>query len=238
MKLLPFGAAAMDFERLGDHVPAKPIVDFSDGLFHHIYVGRCGPDMSVALKILFQGFKMFNETHKEEAAKMRFHFIGTDYAPPPLGRDWALPVAKEEGVLDFVREHRYRVPYFDSLYYMKNAGALTAVGSNDPTYSASKFFSYVLAGRPLLMIFHTQSPVLRFAQNVAAGFACGFKGANDIPRIAEIIYKEWFINRRYLEVRPFDKSAFSVFAAERMVSGLVQTFEEALNNGPNKNASS
>ena len=138
--------------------PAKPIIDFSDGLFHQVYVGRCGPDMSVALKILFRAFKHFSETFPERASKMRFDFIGTDYSPPPLGRDWALPVAKDEGVLEFVREHRYRVPYFDSLYYMRNAGALVAVGSNDPTYSASKFFSYILANRPLLMIFHGSEP--------------------------------------------------------------------------------
>ena len=238
VKLLPFGAAAMDFERLGNHVPAKPVVDFSDGLFHHIYVGRCGPDMTIALKILFQGFKRFSESNKEAASKMRFHFIGTDYAPPPLGRDWALPVAKDQGVAEFVTEHRYRVPYFDSLYYMKNASALTAVGSNDPTYSASKFFSYVLADRPLLMIFHAKSPVLRFAQNVGAGFSCGFNGLEDVSNIAEVVQKEWFIDGKCREVRRYDKTAFSVFAAEQMVKGLVGTFEEALKESSLQNASS
>jgi hypothetical protein len=238
VKLLPFGAAAMDFERLGNHVPAKSVVDFSDGRFHHVYVGRCGPDMSVALKILFRGFRRYTETHPKEAANVRFHFIGTDYAPPPLGRDWALPVAKEEGVLEYVDEHRYRVPYFDSLYYMRNAGALTAVGSNDPTYSASKFFSYVLACRPLLMIFHSRSPVLRFAQNVSAGFSCGFKGPEDIDRIAEMIHQQWFIEGKCNEVRPFDRAAFGLFAAEQMVKGLVKTFDEALAESSRGNASS
>ena len=180
MKLLPFGAAASDFERLGGHKPENPVIDFSDGLINHVYVGRCGPDMSVALKVLFQAFKRLLQTDPEKAKKMRFHFIGTDYAPPPLGRDWALPIAREVGVIEFVREHRYRVPYFDSLYYMRNASALVAVGSNDPSYSASKFFSYVLARRPFLMIFHSNSPVLRFAQNVSAGVTFGFTGPNDI----------------------------------------------------------
>jgi hypothetical protein len=146
-------------------------------------------------------------------------------------------VAREEGVLDYVSEHRYRVPYFDSLYYMKNASALIAVGSNDPTYSASKFFSYVLASRPLLMTFHSQSPVLRFAQNVSAGFTCGFKGPEDIARIAEIVYQQWFVEERYRVVRPFDEAAFSGFAAGQMVKGLVQVFDDALKenelqNGP------
>ena len=238
VKLLPFGAAAMDLERLGSYVPAKPVIDFSDGFFHQVYVGRCGPDMSVALKILFRAFKHFNETFPERASKMRFHFIGTDYAPPPLGRDWALPIAKDEGVLEFVREHRYRVPYFDSLYYMKNADALVAVGSNDPTYSASKFFSYILANRPLLMIFHGQSPVLRFARNLSVGFTYGFSGPDDISRIAEVVYQQWFAEEKYRVVQPFDAASFAPFAAEQMVRGLVRVFDEALKENARETASS
>ena len=228
VKVLPFGAATMDFERLGTHTPAKPIIDFSDGLFHQVYVGRCGPDMSVALKILFRAFKRFSEALPSRAANMRFHFIGTDYAPPPLGRDWALPVAKEEGIEEFVQEHRYRVPYFDSLYYLKNADALVAVGSNDPTYSASKFFSYVLASRPLLMIFHSQSPVLRFAENMSAGCVYGFKGSSDISQIAEVVYQQWFVNGGCRENRTYNTAAFSPFAAEQMAKGLVQTCNHAI----------
>ncbi|HZZ18284.1 MAG TPA: hypothetical protein VFE25_02885, partial [Opitutaceae bacterium] len=192
-KLLPFGAAPMDFERLGSHVPAKPIIDFKDGFFHQVYVGRCGPDMSVALKVVFRAFKKYSQTHPEKASRMRFHFIGTDYAPPPLGHDWALPVAKEENVLEFVQEHRYRVPYFDSLYYLRNADALVAVGSNDPTYSASKFFSYILAMRPLMMVFHAKSPVLRFAQNLGIPSTWGFSGPSDIPQMADRIYQKWYV---------------------------------------------
>jgi hypothetical protein len=228
VKILPFGAAAADFACLGDHVPEKPIIDFSDGLFHQVYVGRCGPDMSIALKILFLAFRLFREAHPDRAERMRFHFIGTDYAPPPLGRDWALPVALEEGVEGFVREHRYRVPYFDSLYYLKNADTLIAVGSNDPTYSASKFFSYILAKRPLLMIFHNQSPVLRFAKTLSTAFSYGFEDAADISRIAESVSRQWFADGSSPENRPFDEAAFSTFTSEHMVKGLVQAFDDAL----------
>ena len=238
VKVLPFGAAMMDFERLGTHTPAKPVIDFSDGLFHQVYVGRCGPDMSVALKILFRAFKRYRETHPSQAANMRIHFVGTDYAPPPLGRDWALPVAKAEGIEGVVQEHRYRVPYFDSLYYLKNADALVAVGSNDPTYSASKFFSYVLASRPLLMIFHSQSPVLRFAENMSAGYTYGFKGSSDISQIAEVVCQQWFIDGGCRENRAFNAAAFSPFAAEQMVNGLVQTCNDAIEDFERESASS
>ncbi|MFA6287875.1 MAG: glycosyltransferase [Opitutaceae bacterium] len=232
LKLLPFGASQADFEALGKYRPAKPLIDFEDGCFHHVYAGRCGPDMTFALTVLFRAFKRFRETHPEQAAKMRFNFIGTDYSPPPLGRDWVIPIAKTEGVLDVVREQRYRVPYFDSLYYLRNADALVAVGSNDPTYSASKFFPYVLARRPLLMIFHRDSPVLRFALNVGAGIAHGFTGPEDIAPLAEEISRRWFIEGGCNKYVPFIDSAFEPFSAARMVDGLAAVFEDALKRRP------
>jgi hypothetical protein len=228
VKLLPFGAAAMDFERLGNHVPESPIIDFSDGLCHQVYVGRCGPDMHLALKILFRAFSLFRKARPDQAARMRFHFIGTDYAPPPLGREWALPVAEEEGVLDFVSEHRYRVPYFDSLYYLRHADALIAVGSDDPTYSASKFFSYILANRPLLMIFHRRSPILGFAQALSVPHAFGFEDPADIARISGEISRQWFGDGKLPENQPFSAAAFAPFTAEQMVRRLVQVLGDAL----------
>jgi hypothetical protein len=227
-RLLPFGAAPMDFERLGNHVPEKPIIDFKDGLVHQVYVGRCGPDMSVALKVIFRAFKRYSQTSPEKAAKMRFHFIGTDYAPPPLGHDWALPVAGEEDVLEFVQEHRYRVPYFDSLYYLRNADALVAVGSNDPTYSASKFFSYILAKRPLLMVFHAKSPVLRFAQNLGITSSWGFSGASDIPNLSEVVYQHWYTEEGWKNPPAFSEAAFEPYTARSMVSGLAQILDGAV----------
>ena len=232
LKLLPFGASKADFEALGNYRPAHPLIDFKDGCFHHVYAGRCGPDMTFALTVLFRSFNLFRETHPEEAAKMRFHFIGTDYAPPPLGRDWVVPIAKAEGVTDYVNEHRYRVPYFDSLYYLRNADALVAVGSNDPTYSASKFFPYVLARRPLLMIFHKDSPVLRFGQNVGTGVAQGFTGPEDITPLAEDIHRRWFVGGECRRYTAFNEAAFDPFSAARMTDGLVAVFEDALKRRP------
>jgi hypothetical protein len=232
VKMLSFGASQEDFNALGNHRPAQPLIDFTDGNFHHVYVGRCGPDMTLALTVLFRAFQRFRSRQPDQAARMRFHFIGTDYSPPPLGRDWALPIARAEGVLDFVQEHRYRVSYFDSLYYLRNADALVAVGSNDPTYSASKVFPYVLAQHPLLMIFHQQSQVLRFAKQVAAGMCYGFNDTDDIAPITEEICQQWFVDggcRRYV---PLNEAAFEPYTAARMADGLAAAFAEALEQRP------
>ncbi|HEY9250898.1 MAG TPA: glycosyltransferase [Rariglobus sp.] len=230
--LLPFGAAAADIATARGHTPARPLVDFNDGCFHHIYAGRCGPDMSISLTAIFRAFKRFRERQPEKASRIRFHFIGTDYAPPPLGREWAMPIARGEGVGEYVTEHCYRVPYFDALHYLVKADALLAVGSNDPTYSASKIFPYILAERPMLVVFNRHSPVLAFAKQADCGERFSFDSADEIDDIAEQIARVWFEGGRMREVHATNAAAFLPFTAESMTARLVDCFNAALHVPP------
>lgn len=227
VQLLPFGASAADFAAVATYRPARPLVDFDDGCFHHVYTGRCGPDMSFALAVLFRAFKLLRDTHPELAAKIRFHFIGTDYAPPPLGREWVMPIAHTEGVAENVREHCYRVPYFDALYYLRRADALVAVGSNDPSYSASKIFAYILARRPLLLIFHENSPVLAFARQAAVGLRFQFVGSDDVGPLAAEVHRRWFVEGGRNTFVPFNEAAFAPFTAAVLTGKLAAIFDEA-----------
>ena len=227
VSLLPFGAAATDIAIARQHVPARPLVDFNDGLFHHVYAGRCGPDMSISLTIIFRAFKLFLAKHPERAARIRFDFIGTDYAPPPLGREWAIPIARAEGLELYVREHCYRVPYFDALHYLVKADALLAVGSNDPTYSASKIFPYILADRPMLVVFNARSPVLAFAHRTDSGLRFSFDTAGDIERISAQLAEIWFAQGGMTERRPANLEAFEPFTARSMTRRLAACFDEA-----------
>lgn len=228
VRLLPFGASSADFTATLDHRPARPLIDFDDGLFHHVYTGRCGPDMSFAMQVLFRAFKHYLASHPEEARRTRFHFIGTDYAPPPLGREWAMPIARREGVEGFVQEHCYRVPYFDALHYLSRANALVAVGSNDPTYAASKIFPYVLARRPMLLIYHHQSLVLEFARRASVGQRFHFTGPEDIDALADSVHRDWFAGDSRRTYRGFDAAAFRPFTTESLTVELAQVFHDAL----------
>ena len=230
--VLPFGAATQDFEAVSGYRPAQPLVNFADGGFHHVYTGRCGPDMAAALAMLFRAFRRYRITHPAAAAKMRFHFIGTDYAPPPLGRDSVRPIAEAEGVADCVHEHRYRVPYFDALYYLRHASALVAVGSDDPTYSASKIYPYVLARRPLLLIFHRHSLVLEFAERVAAGERFAFGAAGDIDAVAAAVYQRWFVEEGWQKPAAYHREALAPFLAEAMTAKLAAILDEAAGGAP------
>lgn len=228
VRTLPFGAAASDFDAVATHRPAHPLVDFEDGAWHHVYAGRCGPDMAFALTILFRAFQRYRTSHPAEAGKLRFNFIGTDYSPPPLGQDWVRPIARAEGVEDAVREHRHRVSYFDALYYLRHAHCLVAVGSDDPTYSASKIFPCVLARRPMLLIFHRKSLVLQFAGAASVGQRFGFGGATDLEPLVEDVYRRWFVAGGHRSYGGFNEAAFAPYTAAALTAQLAEVFNAAV----------
>ncbi len=226
---LPFGAAEKDFAAARKHIPSDPLVNFGDGNFHHVYTGRCGPDMSTSLTVVFRAFKTFLTDRPAEAERIRFHFIGTDYAPRPLGRDWAMPIARAEGVEEFVSEHCYRVPYFDALYYLLHADALLAVGSNDPTYSASKIFPYIMARRPMLIVFNSRSQVLEVANAMGCGRCYGFQEGFNMDALVNEISMRWFSGGEMREYLATDPKAFLPYSAEGMTLRLAACFDSSIN---------
>lgn len=231
VQLLPFGASESDITLAAAHRPAEPLVPSGDGHFHHVYTGRCGPDMALALTVLFRGFKRYLTSHPDEAKKLRFHFIGTGYAPPPRGKLSALPVAEAEGVAEFVQEYCYRVSYFDALHYLVRADAVVGIGSDDASYSASKIFPAILARRPMVLIYHASSLVLRFAQEVSAGVRFSFHDLRDIEPLAEAVHREWFCGEARRNRQPFAPAAFQPFTAEAMTGKLAAIFDRAAAGG-------
>lgn len=232
--ILPFGAASVDWDVLKHHSPAQPLINFDDGFQHHVYVGRAGSDMAPALTILFRAFRRFQGSDPERAARLRFHFIGTNYAPPPLGRDWVVPIAQQEGVAAAVSEHRGRVGYFDALHYLSKAHALVVVGSDDPSYNASKLFPYALARRPTLLILGERSPAADFAARIDLGVRCLFGAGGEgieARRRADEVWRIWFVEEGCACVRPFDEAAFAPFTAASLAAALASVFDGAAQTG-------
>jgi hypothetical protein len=231
VKLLPFGATEMDLRVAARFKPAEPLVPRRDGNFHIVYTGRCGPDMSTSLSIVFRAFRKFMAERPSEAARVRFHFIGTDYAPRPFGREWAMPVAVAEGVEAHVSEHCYRVPYFEALSYLVNADALLAAGSNDPTYSASKLYPYLLARRPLLIVFNERSPVTSIAASLKCRMNFPFAGAGDVESLSGEVCRRWFMDGGMNTVSELDPAGFRPYTAAGMTESLAGIFDAALAAG-------
>jgi hypothetical protein len=226
VQVIPFGAAERDLAIARNHQPARPLVPFGDGCFHHVYTGRGGADMELALTLLFRAFRRHRDLAPAAAARIRFHFIGTSYAPPALARESVRPVAAAEGVADHVHEHPARVPYFDALHYLARADAILALGSDDPGYSASKLHPCVLARRPLLALFHEASPVHALLRSMGAPPAIPFRTADE--RTVDLIAREWFGHGGLERIPAFDSAAFAPFTAEGMTRRLAAVFDSAV----------
>jgi hypothetical protein len=155
VETITFGAAAEDFSVL-PMIPFHPPFEKPEGVKSIVYAGRGGADMARALGRVFSCFSRLLQ-NDPAIQVLRFYFVGTSYAPAGTGVETLRPVAAKWGVENYVEEHVGRIGYFDTLHCLKTADALFIPGSDDPAYTASKIYPYVLTARPLLAVFSETS---------------------------------------------------------------------------------
>lgn len=234
--VLPFGGSEHDLLLAREQAPAAPLINFKDGNIHLMYVGRCGPDMVTSLRALFEAFTLFLQAQPARAARVRLHFIGTGYAPPPLGREWVMPLARELGLPAYVHEHCYRIPYFEALHYLSHAHALLAVGSDDPSYSPSKIYPNLFAQRPLLMIYHERSLACDVARRVGGAVLVTFNDATSPSDLARNIHARWFAPEAYLNAPSPNPGGLAPYGAQAAATRLCTFFDEVVSRaaGPSE----
>ncbi|RFZ82383.1 hypothetical protein DYU05_16655 [Mucilaginibacter terrenus] len=125
-----------------------------------VYIGRGGTDMHKAITPFFESIKQGLSQQPEAYNRLRLHFIGTSYAPQDTGTPTILPLAKEYELEGIITEVTNRISYYHALSTIKQADALFIPGSDDAKYTASKIYPYLLSKKPLLAIFHRQSPAI------------------------------------------------------------------------------
>lgn len=175
---IPYGAEPNDFEYLRQHPRPNAVFDKNDGLFHLSYIGACIPGMHPTVRALFEAIRQGLSCKPDVFARMRLHFVGTSYASNGDIDARVAEIAKEYGLAEQVDERPARVSYLDSLQLMLDSSALFLVGSDEPHYTASKVFPYLLAQRPLLAIFHEASTVIRVVDANPSCFSVGFSATN------------------------------------------------------------
>ena len=145
-------------------IAAKHLNDFKTlldrGVKNIVYIGRGGMDMYNAIKPVFESLKMGLPDAPDLYNKIRLYFIGTSYAPNGQGSPTILPLAKEYGLEKTVVEITDRIGYYHTLITLQQADALFMPGSDDPQYTASKIYPYLLTHKPLLAMFNAQSSAL------------------------------------------------------------------------------
>lgn len=126
-----------------------------------VYIGRGGIDMHKAIAPVFTALKQGLVSNEQVFEQLRFYFIGTSYAPAGEGKPSVLPLAKQYGVEAQVVEMTDRISYYHTLITLQQANALFIPGSDDPQYTASKIYPYLLTQKPLLTIFNRESSAMK-----------------------------------------------------------------------------
>lgn len=229
---IPFAATPTDLEVASSDQVTNPHFSRSDGKSHWVYVGRCGPDMTLSLGAFLTAFQKYTQTHVADASRIRLHFIGTDYAAAAAASYWVKPIAERLGIGEFVREQPARIPYFETLRCLLDADALIVPGSGDASYTASKIYPYIAASRPLLTVFHEDSSVNDVMRRASGGTAVSFSSEDDLDSLSGRIYARWFANRTF-EVKPaMNNAAFEEFLAPAMTDRIVECFDRAICESP------
>jgi glycosyltransferase involved in cell wall biosynthesis len=226
--VLPFGAAPQDFEGLAQPRPNR-FFDPADGKIHIVYTGRGGQDMWTALRLLFAALQTGLRESPDLFGRLRLHFIGTDYAPTDSGRKTIEPLAEQMGVLSSVREHPPRLPYFAALQLLRDAHMLLLPGSDDPQYTPSKLYPYILARKPLLAVLHENSGACEAVRSTNAGRLVTFGRE---PSSAAELYAAWCETLANLSVPPpTDWQAFEKFTARDMTRRQCEFFDRVIAPG-------
>jgi hypothetical protein len=211
--VLPFGASARDFDGLTLPRPNR-FFDPADGKIHAVYTGRGGQDMWTALRLLFSALRIGLRESPELFGRLRLHFIGTDYAPAAAARKTIEPLAEQMGVASSVREYPQRLPYFAALQVLRDAHLLLLPGSNDPQYTPSKLYPYILARRPLLAVLQENSGACEAVRSTNAGKLVTF---GPEPSSATDLYATWRDLLNHLSFAPSTNwQAFERFTARDM----------------------
>lgn len=227
---LTFGAFEKDFEVLQRQSIPNPFFDPADGLIHIPYIGRAGHDMRFSLSCIFLALKRGIEQQPALFSRIRLYYIGTSYAANGKGVPTVAPLAQEFGVEQQVMESTDRIPYFQALKVLSDASMLLVPGSDDPKYTASKLYNYILARKPLLAVFHEESSVVKILQETKAGETVVFNQASELVKLSEHLVSIWkILLMNHEESTNTNWSAFQKYSAEEMCRKQAWFFQKILN---------
>jgi hypothetical protein len=193
-------------------------------------VGRGGEDMALSLKVLFLAIQKHRQDNPEIWQKIKIHFVGTKYSIFDNNKEIEA-IAKSYNLDDIITEYPQRIPYFEALQVLKDSHAILIIGSDDPSYSASKVYPCILAQKPILAILHEQSLVVNVIKECQAGYTVTFTNLANIE-IYDILRQgiEWLLNSLvYGFSETTDWQAFEPYTARQMTRTLCKIFDQSTN---------
>jgi len=222
---IPFGAFKPDLQIAIDNKPFfKPLLD--PAYKNIVYIGRGGADMQPALNTIFTALKSCLNKNPELFKTIRLYFIGTSYAPAGQGKPTILQIAQECGVAENVIELTDRISYYHTLATLQQADALLMPGSDDPQYTASKIYPYLLTNKPLLAIFNSKSPALNVLKEYDTPFAYSYDEDKNVQEKISAFFSN--IADATMAAPNYNPDATQKYSAENMTKLQCRFFEEVI----------
>jgi hypothetical protein len=125
--------------------------------------------MAPALNALFAALALLSSD-----ARFALIFFGTSYAPDATGVRTTTALAREHNVDEWVHESPARIGYIDSLRTLLETDLALVLGSSDRSYSPSKLYPTLIAGRPTLALAPRDSILATMVQELGGAMLVTF----------------------------------------------------------------
>ena len=225
---MPFPACQSDRQRIVQSPLQQSFFAKEEGVVNWVYVGVVGPLMQKAVTALLKGLAQFVQLHRETTSRLRLHFLGTSYAAPGTGKPSVRPIAVALGIDHMVQEVTDRIPYSMALQCLEDADALIVPATNDPTYTASKIYSYLLTQKPILAVFRQESQVCSLIDNVGGAIYVRMTENSDSQHLADQVQASLSPKPPFIPIRPLDVEAFEAYSDRASARRLDSLFRRVI----------
>jgi glycosyltransferase involved in cell wall biosynthesis len=159
-KVIPFGMHSADMQVAIQNIDRYPSILPHNGKINIVYIGRGGYDLLPAFELLLASIKSGLRYKPNIFNKIHIHVIGTSYAPSGTGKSTFKDTIDEYGLAGKVTETTDRIPFYQAINTLRDADLIFLPGPDQPDYTASKIFPYIMAQKPILAILNHKSNAL------------------------------------------------------------------------------
>ena len=182
---IPIGWDSADLDALARRGGRARLIP-EDGRVNICYTGTLLPLGVATLRAVLTAARAVLDRDPLAADRLRFYFFGTSNQAAG-GEPRVVPHARELGVEHLVHEHPARLDYLDALDALRQASALLLIGSSEPHYTPSKVFPALLASRPLLAVYHSESTAVEMLSAAAPAPAARVITFNDERPVERVV---------------------------------------------------
>jgi hypothetical protein len=219
---ITFGAFGQDIKIARTNLEKYPATITKSKHITVGYIGRGGYDMQDAVKILFNAIQKGKEKLPDYFNQFHFNFLGTSYAPKGQGKKTIAPLAANFGLEASVCEQSDRLAFYQTINTLNAFDIFFICGSNDPNYTASKIYPYLLLEKPLLAIFHEKSSVVEILKSCSNATVITFQENKEIQTEKILDFFRYYNERKF----ELDKTKFQPYTAKEMTRKQCQFFDD------------